>query len=290
MGGLGVIQPVTLTYVYEYDFKEAFSYIRTLTSKPLGMNVLIKESSKKYHEKMRKWIEIVLDEGVGFFITSLGKPELVVNMVHSRGGIVYHDATELKWAKIAVVSGVDGLICVNNRAGGHAGEKSAKELYEELSSLDLPLVCAGGKGDKNEFSQVLKIGYSAVQMGTRFIASSECMAPQTYKNAIINSGEKDIILTKNITGVPVSVINNKYIKKLGIKPGFIVGWMLSNNTLKHFVRLMFTLKSLVTLKSAIKDGKKEFFQAGKSVETIKEVLPVKKIIENFVKNTDAKGV
>lgn len=65
---------------------------------------------------------------------------------------------------------------VNDRAGGHAGPKSAEELYGELHDLGVPLVCAGGVGDEEAFVRALRMGYGAVQMGTRFIATAECTA------------------------------------------------------------------------------------------------------------------
>ena len=80
-----------------------------------------------YEERMKRWIDIALEEGVRFFITALGNPRWVVDKVHAVGGVVYHDVTERKWALKALDGGVDGLICVNGRAGGHAGTHSPAE-------------------------------------------------------------------------------------------------------------------------------------------------------------------
>jgi len=77
-GGIGIIQPISLTYVYRHDFRAGVRRIRGLTSKPIGMNVLIEKSSKAYQEKMTRWLDIALEEGVRFIITSLGKPDWVV--------------------------------------------------------------------------------------------------------------------------------------------------------------------------------------------------------------------
>jgi len=126
--------------------------------------------------------------GIRFFVTSLGKPDWVVARVHAAGGLVYHDVTEFKWARIGLDCGADGLICVNRRAGGHAGQKSMQQLFEELYELGAPLVCAGGIGASNEFWHALQQGYAACQLGTRFIASQECCASTAYKQAIIDAG------------------------------------------------------------------------------------------------------
>jgi len=280
-GGLGIVQPVSLTYVYGYDFREGLRYIKSLTSKPIGMNVLIEQSSSRYHKKMQEWIDIALEEGVMFFITSLGKPDWVVEKVHAKGGKVYHDVTALKWAKIAQKAEVDGLICVNASAGGHSGDLDDKVLYDELKELGLPLVCAGGVSDKQSFTKVLDLGFQAVQMGTRFIASQECEVPLVYKQAIVNAKAKDIVYTLNLTGVKVSLINSKYVEKLGLVPNAFVLWMLSTKGLKHLVRLFYTLRSLVRLKASIKENSDEFFQAGKSVEGVHEIKPVSLIVKEL---------
>ncbi len=284
-GGIGIIQPITLTYVEGYDFREGIQYIKSLTDRPIGMNVLIEESSAKYKKKMSDWIEIALDEGIRFFITSLGKPEWVVHKVHPYGAKVYHDVTEVKWAKKALKSGVDGLIAVNHRAGGHAGERNLLQLAEELKAYKIPIICAGGISDSESYKSALNLGYSGVQMGTRFIASIECSASDDYKEAIVNASEKDIILTRNITGIPVSVINTSYMKELGVEPSSFASWMLAHAKLKYFMRILYMLKSLRGLKNALhaKKGQNEFWQAGKSVQGIIEVLSVEEIIDALVR-------
>jgi len=129
-GGIGILQPLSLTYVHGYDFREGLCYIRRLTSRPIGMNALIEKGSKRYHERMSEWVDIALEDGVRFFVTSLGKPRWVVDRVVPHGGVVYHDVTERKWALKGLESGVHGLIGVNRRAGGHAGPRAVEALID----------------------------------------------------------------------------------------------------------------------------------------------------------------
>src|ERR1051325_4046291 len=218
-GGIGIVQPISLTYVHGHEFPEGLRLIRRLTPKPVGMNALIEASSRRYHRRMVEWVGIALEEGIRFFLTSLGNPRWVCERVHAAGGRVYHDVTERKWALKGRDAGVDGLIAVNRRAGGHAGPKSAEELVAELSDLGLPLVCAGGIGDAAGFVAALRMGYAAVQMGTRFIAATECRASAVYKRAIVEADEDDIVLSERIAGVPVAVINTPYIRRMGVKAG-----------------------------------------------------------------------
>src|SRR5690242_20317906 len=128
-GGIGIAQPLSMVYVHGHEFREGLRLIRRLTTKPIGMNVLIEQSSRAYLDKMRRWLDVALEEGVRFFVTSLGNPRWVVDRVRPVGGVVYHDVTERKWALKALDGGVKGLIGVNNRAGGHAGARSAEELF-----------------------------------------------------------------------------------------------------------------------------------------------------------------
>ena len=218
-GGIGIVQPVSLTYVHGRNFREGLREIRRLTSKPIGMNALIESSSAAYENRMKRWVDIALEEGVRFFITSLGKPKWVVEAARAAGGVVYHDVTERKWALKALESGVHGLIGVNRRAGGHAGPKTPEQLMEELGDLGVPLVCAGGVGTAAEFVDALRLGYAGVQMGTRFIATTECTAAGPYKQAILDADEEDIVLTERVTGVPLAVIRTPYVERVGTRAG-----------------------------------------------------------------------
>jgi nitronate monooxygenase len=282
-GGIGVVQPVSLTYVHGHEYREGLRFIRRLTPKPIGFNALIEASSRMYMDRMVRWIEIALEENVRFFITSLGNPKWVCERVHAVGGVVYHDATERKWAQKAIDGGVDGLIAVNNRAGGHAGRLSPAKLFDDLASFGVPLVSAGGVGTANEFVDDLALGYAAAQLGTRFIATVECRASDAYKRAIVNAEESDITLTERLTGVPVSVINNDYIRHLGTKAGPIARWMLKGHKTKHWMRTIYALTSLRRLKTGLSktSGEGEYWQAGKSVAGIHDIRPAGEIVHEF---------
>ena len=280
-GGIGIVQPISLTYVHGHEYRAGLQFIKRLTKKPVGMNALIEQSSKMYHERMVKWVEIALEEGIRFFVTSLGNPRWVVDRVQGMGGVVYHDVTELKWARKGLDAGVHGLIAVNDRAGGHAGPKSAEILFEELGGLGVPLICAGGVGDAAGFVRALKMGYAGVQMGTRFIATPECRASEAYKKAIVESDASRIVLTERITGVPVAVIRTPTIERMGLKAGPFARWMLRGRKRKHWMRMFYALRSLRSLKHASLDEKAEYWQAGKSVDGIEKIEPAGEIVARF---------
>jgi len=279
-GGIGVVQPVSMTYVYGHDFREGLRLIKQITNEPFGMNALIEQSSKMYRQRVEKWIDIALEEGVRFIVTSLGNPKWVVDRVAQVGGIVYHDVTERRWAQKAMDGGVHGLIAVNNVAGGHAGKLSPSQLLEDLKSTGLPIICAGGVGDAQTFRRMMEIGYDGVQMGTRFIATTECLAHPDYKQAIVNAKASDIVLTERLTGVPVSVINNEYVKHLGTRAGPIARYMLRHRKMKYWMRSFYALTSLRRLKksSLSSAGANEYWQAGKSVAGIHAVESARQVV------------
>jgi nitronate monooxygenase len=282
-GGIGVLQPISLTYVHGYDYRDGIRRIRSLTSKPIGMNALIEQSSKTYAERMAQWIDVALEEGVRFFVTSLGNPRWVVERVEKVGGVVYHDVTERKWALKGRDAGVHGLIAVNSQAGGHAGPRDPRRLYDEIADLGLPLICAGGVSDAATFRDALDIGYAGVQIGTRFIATTECSAHPDYKQAIVDAEADDIVLTERLTGVPVAVIRNEYVARIGTKAGPIARWMLRGRKTKHWMRTIYALTSLRKLKHSLKTarGRDDYWQAGRSVAGIHSVLPVAEVIRRM---------
>ncbi len=287
-GGLGIVQPISLTYVHGHEYRAGLRYLKSLTPKPVGFNALIEGNNKIDLDRMRLWIDIALEEGVRFFLTSLGNPKWVCERVHAVGGVVYHDVTEKKWAQKGVDGGVDGLIAVNSRAGGHAGRLGPEALFDEVASFGLPVVSAGGVGTPEEFARRLEIGYAAVQLGTRFIATPECRASDEYKQAIVDSEEDDIVLTERLTGVPVAVIRNAYVDKLGTSVGWFARWMLRGHKTKHWMRTWYAINSIRRLKKSLlqSSGGTEYWQAGKSVAGIRDVRPAGQIVREFAAALD----
>jgi nitronate monooxygenase len=232
---------------------------------------------------MVAWIETALEEGIRFFVTSLGKPKWVVDRVTAVGGVVYHDVTDRRWALKGLESGVHGLIAVNRRAGGHAGERSLEELIGEVGDLGVPVIAAGGIARPEDLTHALRLGYQGVQMGTRFIATPECRVSDAYKQAIVSAREDDVVLSERVTGVPLAVIRTPYVERMGLKAGPIARWMLRGRRRKRLMRAAYALRSGWQLKQTSLGvaGAREFWQAGKSVAGIDAIEPVAEILARF---------
>jgi nitronate monooxygenase len=189
----------------------------------------------------------------------------------------------MKWAQKGADAGCDGLIGVNARAGGHAGSRTVEALLDELAPLGLPVVCAGGVGDAADYVHALGLGYAGVQMGTRFIATTECSAHPRYKNAIIEADESDIVLTERLTGVPVAVINTPYIQRIGLRSGRVARFLLKGRKTKRWMRTLYGLRSLMSLKrsNARGDVERDYWQAGRSVAGVRSIESVADVIARF---------
>jgi nitronate monooxygenase len=145
------------------------------------------------------------------------------------------------------------------------------------------VLCAGGIVTPAEFAASLRMGYAGAQLGTRFIATTECRASEAYKAAILRAGENDIVLSERITGVPVAVIRTPYIERLGLRAGPISRRLLRGRRTRHFMRTLYALRSLWQLKRASLDetGARDYWQAGRSVAGIDTIEPAGVIVRRF---------
>jgi nitronate monooxygenase len=271
-----------LTSLYGHDFREGLRLIKSLTDKPFGVNFTIfGGGNKKYHDNNKKWMDISIEEGVKFFLTSLGKPTEIVKIAKKNDIKVYHDVPNKKVALAMVDCGVDGLNCINWRAGGQTGIYSAEKFMEDLKDIKIPLICAGGIGNENDYKKALEMGYSGVQLGTRFLASKECIVTKSYKNAIVNSEEKDIVWTNKIAGNNSSVIKTKDIMRGGLRTGPIINFMLRRPKLKKYARMYLMSKGLKSYSKTAFDDSVQFWQAGKGVGGIKSIESCADILKNY---------
>ena len=281
-GGMGVVQPISMTHIYQHDFREGLRLIKSLTDKPFGVNFTLMDGVKVYEERNRKWMNIAIEEGVKFFLTSLGNPRPIVKTAREHGITVYHDVTTRAFAQKAVDAGVDGLNCVNNRAGGQTGQVSPEQMLEELSGLDVPLVCAGGVGDEQDFRRMLEAGYAGVQLGTRFLATRECQVPDNYKQAIVDHGEDDIVWTNKLAGTNSSVIRTPDLERLGLRTGPITSRLLKNRKTKKLARMMLLMRSMQRYKKvALNPGYDQIWQAGKGIGHIHAVESAGDVVQRF---------
>ena len=244
-----------------------------------GYNLIVNKSNIKYKDQLA----VLCEEKVDFIITSLGSPEETIKQAHKVGIKVFCDVTDLAFAKKVESLGADALIAVNNMAGGHRGNLGPEDLIKELNlNTTLPVISAGGVSTKKELDQMLSYGAVGVSVGSPFIASFESGVSQEYKQACVDYGAKDIVLTEKISGTPCTVINTPYVKKVGTKQTWLEQTLNKNKTLKKWVKMIrYIIGSNAVTKAATEVTYKTVWVAGPTIENTTEISSVSKIVDKL---------
>ena len=172
-GGFGVVQPIALTRLYGHDYREGLRMIKSLTDKPFGVNITIlpnTAAAAKYRGMNEEFLEVALEEGVKFILTSLGKPNDIVKRCHEAGVKVYHDVHTPKIALQAAAAGVDGLNLLNSSMGGQTGAHTPEDIISCAAQInlergfdgDFPFLCAGGVANGKDLTDRLNLGECGV--------------------------------------------------------------------------------------------------------------------------------
>ena len=269
-----------LNYRTDEELRATIAEIKTKSDKPFGVNLIVNRSNPKYRGQLRTLAEMKVD----YIITSLGNPREVIELCRPMGLKVFCDVVDLKYAQKVEELGADALIAVNARAGGHAGNLSPRELIRLLKdNCDLPIISAGGVGTGRDLHQMMMWGAAGASIGTLFIACAESDVSPDYKQAMIDYGEKDIVKTTKLSGSALTVINTPYVQQLGTKANFLE-WLLNNNKpLKKYVKMLIALRGMKAVeKAAFGATYKSVWCAGPAIEHVREVLPMKDILENLI--------
>lgn len=246
-----------------------------------GYNLIVNKSNPKAKEQLK----VLCEEGVDFIITSLGSPEETINEAHKVGIKVFCDVTDLSFAKKVESLGGDALIAVNNQAGGHRGNIDPETLIKQLNeNTSLPVISAGGVGSKADLDKMIGYGAIGVSIGSPFIASIESGVSDEYKQACVDYGGKDIVMTQRISGTPCTVINTPYVQKIGTKETWLERILNKNKSLKKWVKMVrFYIGMKATEKAATQATYKTVWVAGPSIENTKAILPLREIVNKLVK-------
>lgn len=271
-----------LNFRTAHDLREGIRKIKKAVSGPMGVNLIVNKSNFR----LKGDLDICIEEGVDFYITSLGNPEEVIQRAHEKGKLVFCDVVNAEYAKKVESQGADAVIAVNNRAGGHAGNKGMKELLRELKdNISIPIISAGGVALSSDVTDAIKHGAAGVSVGSIFIASDEAPVNREYKEGIVKYGEKDIVMTTRLSGTPCTVINTPYVKEIGLKPSFLERMMKRHKSLKKIIKTILFFQGMRKLRNAAFGfSYKSVWCAGPSIEHVKSIRPMKEIIEDLAKD------
>lgn len=269
-----------LNYRTDEEFRKAIAEIRKETTAPIGVNIIVNKSNPKAAQHLQTCVDLKID----YIITSLGSPEEVIKKCKPAGIKVFCDVVDLAYAKKVEALGADAVIAVNNRAGGHAGNLSPEELIPLLvKNCSIPVISAGGVGNNAELKKVLALGACGVSVGSLFIASEESDVSKEYKEACVNYGAKDIVMSTKVSGTPCTVINTPYVQKIGTKQNWFERILSKNKRLKKWVKMLTFVKGMKSLeKSAFGATYKTVWCAGPSIENVTSIRPIHEIVKDLV--------
>jgi nitronate monooxygenase len=170
---------------------------------PFGVNLIVHKSNPR----LAADLALTVEHRVPLVITSLGAAHEVVAAVHSYGGLVFHDVISLRHAEKAAAAGVDGIIAVCAGAGGHAGMLSPFALVSEIRAMFAgTIVLSGAMSTGRHVAAARLLGADMAYLGTRFLATRECIASEEYKQMIVTSAAADIVYTPKISGVAANFL------------------------------------------------------------------------------------
>lgn len=283
-GNSGITGAVpALNYRTDEAFREAIKEVRANTDGPIGVNLIVNKSNPKVPQQLKTAVEL----GVDYIITSLGSPAEVIRQCKPKGIKVFCDVVDLKFALKVQELGADAVIAVNKEAGGHAGPTSREVLIPELvEKCNIPVISAGGVGNYEELQKVLDLGASGASIGSVFIASDESDVSDEYKQACVDYGAKDIVMSTKVSGTPCTVINTPYVQKIGTKQNWLERILSKNKKLKKWVKMLTFAKGMKALeKSAFSATYKTVWCAGPTIEHVNAIRPVKEIVEKLTRKS-----
>ncbi|MBI1838151.1 MAG: nitronate monooxygenase [Flavobacteriia bacterium] len=269
-----------LNYRTTDELRKAIQFIKSEVSGPFGINLIVNKSNFLYQEQL----QVCCEEKIAFIITSLGSPEETIKEAHKVGIKVFCDVTNSKYAQKVEQLGADAVIAVNKEAGGHAGNLSYKELIPELvKSVRIPVISAGGIGTGKGIHDMIQLGASGVSMGSLFIATLESNVSEEYKQACVDYGSKDIVMTTKLSGTPCSVIKTPYVEKIGTEQNWLEKILNKNKRLKKWFKAFTFYRGMKNLQNAAFGATyKTVWCAGPSIEFVKEIRPVKTIVSTLI--------
>ena len=204
-GGLGIIGA---GHMPPDIFRNEIHKLKERTNKPFGCNIMLMSPFVK------EVMEVVVEERVPVITTGAGNPGVYIPALKEIGTKVIPVVASVLLAKRLLRGGIDAIIAEGTESGGHVGDITTMALIPQVvDAVDVPVIAAGGIADGRGMAAAFALGAQAVQMGTRFVLSEECIAHENYKNAVLKAKDRATVMTGLTTGHPVRIIDNALAHK-----------------------------------------------------------------------------
>ena len=203
-GGLGLIGA---GHMPPDVLKAEIQKCKKWTDKPFGVNIMLMSPFVK------EVMQLMVDERVPVVTTGAGNPGEYLPALKEVGSKVIPVVASVALARRLAKGGVDAIIAEGCESGGHIGEISTMPLIPQVvDAVDIPVIAAGGFADSRGLAAAFALGASAIQMGTRFVLSKECIAHENYKNFVLKAKDRSTVVTGRSLGHPVRVLANKFTR------------------------------------------------------------------------------
>jgi enoyl-[acyl-carrier protein] reductase II len=263
-GGLGIVgagdQPPEVV-------RQAVRRALELTDRPLGANVPL------FAAGVEDRLQVFIDEGVSVVTVGGGNAGPYLGPLQRAGIRVIPVVASVALARRVARQGVHGLIAEGMESGGHIGDVATLPLVPQVvDAVDIPVIAAGGIADGRGLAAALALGAAGIQMGTRFICTTECQAHEDYKGKIVKAHDRATIVTGGSFGHPVRSIRGPFVRRLE-------DLERQGITEEEFIEF-----GADTLRAAIVDGdtSRGSVMAGQSAGLVDAVIPVQVLIEQLI--------
>lgn len=266
-GGLGIIGAGQMEAAI---LEEQIAKTRKLTAKPFGVNLML------LNPQASELFDVILDYKVPVVTTGAGNPGPYIDKLKEKNIKILPVCPSVALAQRLEKLGVDAIVVEGMEAGGHIGELTTMALVPQVAdAVSVAVVAAGGIADGRGMAAALSLGAKGVQIGTRFICSTECTAHSDFKEKILQAKDRDTVVTGRATGHPVRVIKNKLSREF------------DNLDKDGHVEEMEKLgKGKLRLAVVEGDMKWGSLMAGQISGLVKEIKPVKEIIEEIIEGAE----
>lgn len=206
-GGLGLIGSGSM---YPDVLRTHIRKCKAATVATFGVNIPL------LYPDIEKHIQTVIEEKVPVVFTSAGNPATWTGMLKSKGIIVVHVVSSSRFAQKAVEAGCDAVVAEGFEAGGHNGREETTSMVlipAVCNAVTVPVIAAGGIATGRQMLAAMVLGAEGVQIGSRFVASTEASSHINFKNAVVRATEGDTMLSMKKL-VPVRLLKNNFYEQV----------------------------------------------------------------------------
>ena len=266
-GGLGIIGAANAPAEW---VREQIRETKKRTDKPFGVNVML---MSPYADRVAQG---VAEEGVAVVTTGAGSPEKYMELWKSKGIKVIPVVASVALAKRMERCGADAVVAEGCESGGHVGESTTMALVPQVAdAVEIPVIAAGGIADGRGMAAALMLGAEGVQMGTRFVATTECRVHPGYKAKVVKARDIDTRVTGRTTGHPVRALRNEMTKKY-------LEMEAAGATAEELEYLTLGGLRKAAMEGDVKNGS---VMSGQIAGLVKDELPCKVVIEKIMAAT-----